>query len=256
MNTNESGHIINVTNFQTIISICSSFGSGYAPQRAELTIPGLNITEAAALLSVKDVNILFAAWKTAIIHREATFNPLAILVSRIVAAAKALNIRGSELDNVLTAARKITGQRANPKQVPVVVDPNTTPANPGTAPAIVTPKNISASQMSFDSRVGNMHLLIQLLSAIPAYIPIEADLSIGALKTLYATMASQNKAVVDSHIALTTARSQRDIVLYRPSTGLYDIAAAVKNYVKSAYTAKSHQFKELSAIRFTNPTRK
>jgi hypothetical protein len=251
MNTNESGHMINVTNFQTIISICSSFG-GYAPQRAELTIPNLSTKEIAALASVKDVNILFAAWKTAIGNREATFNPLSILISRIVAAVKAFDIRTTDLDNVLTAARKIRGQRATPKQVAVVVDPNATPANPGTAPAVVNPKNISASQMSFDSRVANIDILIQLLTSLPAYLPLEADLGIGALKTLLAKMASQNKAVVDSYIALTNARLKRDIILYAPNTGLFDIALAVKNYVKSVYSIKSPQFKELSAIKFTN----
>ena len=105
--------------------------------------------------------------------------------------------------------------------------------------------------MSFDHRVENFSKLITLLSNQPLYAPNETDLQVPALNNLLTSMQTTNTAVINTATPLSNARIARNDVLYAPTTGLYDIAADVKKYVKSIYGATSAQFKQVSGLKFT-----
>ena len=104
--------------------------------------------------------------------------------------------------------------------------------------------------MSFDNRVDNLDRLIQLLITIPEYAPNEANLKTASLTTYLQSLQTSNAAAVAAETNLENARIVRNEVLYLPSTGLVDVASAVKLYVKSVFGATSAQYKQVSALTF------
>ena len=107
--------------------------------------------------------------------------------------------------------------------------------------------------MSYDNRIFNFKKLIQLLAAQPAYAPNEADLTTVSLTALYTSLNTLNTTVVNTFTPISNARIARDTILYTQTTGLVDIAADVKKYVKSVFGATSPQYKQISGIKFKRP---
>jgi len=147
------------------------------------------------------------------------------------------------VDDAKTIARKIQGRRAS-EMLPTIPDDPSTPEDE-------SQKSISASQMSFDNRIQNFEQLVQLLTAQTGYAPNETDLKVTTLATLLATLKTKNTEAITALAPLSNTRLSRNNTLYAAETGLVDIAAEVKKYVKSVYGATSPQFKQISGIKFT-----
>jgi len=49
---------------------------------------------------------------------------------------------------------------------------------------------------------------------------------------------------------LSNARITRNDILYKPNTGLVDIAIDTKTYIKSVFGASSPQYKQVSGLEF------
>ena len=190
---------------------------------------------------LNDLKNALPGFQQAVDLREAAFAPLGALVTRLVNAYEVMGSDAALLDAVKALAKKIKGQRAKPK-----------PSASDTEP---TPKNNSASQMDFDSRLNNFDALVKTLQGDAAYLPNEAELKLPALQTLVATLQTRNSAVDTAYQPVSLARANRNGVLYHPITGLVAVAALVKKYVKSVYGATSPQFGQVSGLAFTKPSK-
>jgi hypothetical protein len=95
---------------------------------------------------------------------------------------------GDELfsNDLRTVARKLQGKRASKK---IADDPSTPDVDE-------SKQSISASQMSFDSRIANFEELINLLVSSGKYKPNESDLKISALEAMLVEMKAKNIAAV------------------------------------------------------------
>lgn len=240
--TSETGHAKNVANFEALISFCTGYGAAYNPSKASIKLTALSALLTSANASLTAVNTALAPYGAALNAREAAFAPLSKLVTRIINALDASNVSKQVVSDAKTIARKIQGRRASQ---PVPDDPNT--------PEDESQKSISASQMSFDNRIQNFEQLVQLLTAQTGYAPNENDLKVTTLATLLATLKTKNTEAITALAPLSNTRLSRNNILYAAETGLVDIAAEVKKYVKSLYGATSPQFKQISGIKFTRP---
>ncbi len=236
-----TGHAVNVANFKTLTTTCTYFGATYNPVNAALKLPALNTLAAAADAALNDLKNALPAYQQAVDLREAAFAPLSALVTRLVNAYEAMGGDAALLDAVKALAKKIKGQRSTPKPQPSPTEP--------------TPKSNSASQMDFDSRWNNFDALVKTLQGDAAYLPNEAELKLPALQAMVTTLQTRNSAVDNTYQPVSLARTNRDVVLYHPITGLVAVAAMVKKYVKSAYGAQSPQFGQVSGLAFTKPSK-
>jgi hypothetical protein len=125
-------------------------------------------------------------------------------------------------------------------------DPPVDPPNPGEE----KPRNISVSQLSYDSRVENLEKLLELLAAQPGYIPNETDLSVAGLQALLTQLDAANTAVINTQKPVVNARILRNTELYHPDTGIIKVANDVKAYIKSVFTIKSPEYKQASKLQF------
>jgi hypothetical protein len=240
--TSETGHAKNAANLDDLISFVTGYGTAYNPSKALIKLPALQTLSTNAKDAISGVNDVFPAYSNAVAAREVAFNPLNKLITRVNNALKASDTTEQVNANVKTLVRKIQGTKATPKK---------TEEEKATAKANgKETKEISSSQMSYDSRIENLDKLIKLLSSIPQYAPNEEDLKIEALTTLYNDLKAKNAAVVTATTPLSNARIARNDVLYKEKTGLIDIAMDTKTYIKSLFGASSPQYKQVSKLEF------
>jgi len=238
----ETGHAKNVANFENLITNVSGFGQAYNPSKESIKLSALNTLLASAKSSINMVNSAEPAYKNAVSAREVAFAPFGKLITRVNNSLKASNSSSQVDDSAMTLVRKLQGRRATPKL---------TDEEKKAAEAEGKEVNqISASQMSYDSRLDNFDKLIKLLTSEPEYSPNEADLKIESLTTLYNDLSSKNTAVINATVPLNNARISRNNELYTTLTGVVDISADVKMYVKSVFGATSPQYKAISKLEF------
>ena len=240
---NETGHAINVANFDTIIATVPSFGTTYNPSKASLKIPALSAVALASKTAIGGVSKAEPADKLARDARDMVFEPLASLATKAINSLQATDASAQVVSNARTLVRKITGSRATPK---LTEEQSKALADAGT-PVV----QISASQMSCDSRIDNFGKFIDLLTAVPSYTPNEDELKVTGLTGVLTDLRATNSAVITAEVILNMARITRDDILYKPLTGMVDIALDVKTYIKSVYGPTSPEFRIISRIKFT-----
>jgi hypothetical protein len=240
--TSETGHSKNTANFDDLVSFVTGYGVAYNPSKASIKLTALQTLSVNAKNAVSAVNAALPAYSNAVAAREAAFLPLNKLITRAMNALKATDTTNQVDESAKTLVRKIQGTRATPKK--------TDEEKAAEKAAGKESKEISASQMSYDSRLDNFDKLIKLLTSVTLCAPNEADLKVTALTTLYTDLKAKNTAVVNATTPLSNARIARNDILYKVNTGLVDIALDTKTYIKSLYGATSPQYKQVSKLEF------
>lgn len=243
MSTNsETGHAINVANLETLITSVTAFGASYNPAKTSLKIPALNGLLTTAREALNAVNVAQSAYSNAVDAREVAFEPFGKLITRVNNALKASDTTPQVDESAQTIFRKLQGKRAGVKLSDQEKD---TEENGKEA------NQISTAQLSYDSKLENLDKLIMLLESTPPYAPNEEDLKVASLKALYTSLKTTNTEVLTTSIQLSNARINRNEILYKPITGLVDIASDTKTYLKSVFGATSPQYKQISKLKFT-----
>jgi len=238
----ETGHAKNVANFQDLIAFVTGYGTSYSPNKAALKLPALNTLYTTSQSKLSDVTAKNTNFNNAVNARIKSFAGIRPLATRLVSALDATDATKEKLNNAKAFNKKLQGRRAtasiNPK------DPNT--------PA---PATISSSQQSYDQMIQHFAGLISVLSSEPSYTPNEIDLKIATLTAKQAELNARNSEVSTNYTAVSNARIDRNKTLYNTDTGLVDIAAEVKKYIKSVYGASSPEFAQVKAIEFKKERR-
>lgn len=240
----ETGHAVNVANMETMISDIQTFGAGYNPPRTNMKIPALTAMIGAAHDTIQETNTFTNALSVAKKQREIAFKDLDKLVTRVLGAIEISDAQAEIGDRARTLARKLRGERAGER---IEDDPSTPDVDE-------SKQNISVSQMSYDNQLANFEAFVQLLEAQnTAYAPNEPELTADGLRTRADDMRAKNNTVTTAQSSLDAARIQRNNILYADGTGLFDIAADIKKYVKSAFGTSSPQYAQIKDLKFTKP---
>lgn len=242
-NNSDTGHPVNLANFKLVIGYATGYGEPYNPTNNLIKLPAMQELHSIATGAQDVYTASASAYNNAMTAREIVFKSLNGRVSRVMYFLKSSGASKETYDQVNTLARKIKGVRASKKIKP-------DPVEEGTEPTPV-PKQISASQMGFDSRIANFGSMIQLLAGIPEYIPNQDDLKIESLSMLHDDLKAKNNAYADAAVPHNNTRIARNEVFYTTRTGLCDVGQASKDYVRSVFGLNSPQFKLISKIKFT-----
>jgi hypothetical protein len=244
----EKGHARNVANLENLIAIVTTYGTSYNPSSSSIQLPALQSLLAASADSLHAVNQAYATYSNAVVARKELFDPFSKLVTRISNSLKASGTTDQICRSAQTITRKLQGKRASAK---LTDDEKKALEAKGT---IVN--QISAAQMSYDSRIENFNMLISFLSLVPEYNPNEQELKIESLKELHAAFITKNRDAITACIHLDNARMARNKILYHPTTGLVDVSINVKAYIKSLFGTSSHSYKQISKLEFKSVNKK
>jgi hypothetical protein len=240
--TSETGHAKNVANFDSLISSVIAFGTNYNPSKESIKLTALKTLQDTAKNSLNDLYIAQATSSNAVAARDNAFEPLSKLSTRIYNSLRATDTTEHVDKSALTIIRKLQGRRASAK---ISEEDKKALEEQG-----IEVNQISASQMSYNSRLDNFDRLITLLSTIPEYKPNEVELQVESLKELYNELKDKNTDVISASVLLGNNRITRNEILYSKNTGLVDIAFDTKIYIKSVFGATSPQFKQVSKLYF------
>ncbi len=235
----ETGHAVNVANFQSVIDFVVGYGATYNPSKTILKLVNLNTKIDAEKINLTAVITKNTAYNDAVNNRVVEFTNVRPLSTRIVNALTATDASDQKISDAKTYNRKIQGKRAKP--IPVVAVVPNPPA----------PTTISVSQQSYNQLVQHFDGLVSVVSTESTYTPNENDLKVVTLTAKGATMLTLNNAVGTAFTGISNARMTRNKGLYTVKTGLVAIAEGVKDYVKSIYGYKSPEYKQISKIQFT-----
>jgi hypothetical protein len=240
--TSETGHANNVANLESLITSITAYGTSYNPSKESIKLSALQNLLIASQNAIYGVNTALSAYSIAVNARETAFAPLGRLITRVNNALKASDSSTQIDESAQTIIRKLQGKRAGAK---LTDEEKKTLEAEGK-----TTIQISVSQMSYDGRLANLDKLISFLSTVPQYTPNEEELKIESLKTLCNDLKTKNAHVVSTGIQLDNARNNRNEILYKPLTGLIDLASDAKTYLKSLFGATSPQYKQVSKLTF------
>ena len=76
-------------------------------------------------------------------------------------------------------------------------------------------------------------------------------MKVATLTAKQADLTAKNNAVSTGYTIVSNSRIARDTTIYGTDTGLFDVAAEVKKYVKSVFGATSPQFAQVKGIVYT-----
>ena len=238
----ESGHAKNVANFEELITYVESLGALYNPAKEVLKLPSLQAKLSAANASLTSANAALTAYSNVTAHRKTAFSPLNKLLTRVNYSFEIADVSDEIKQNAVSILKKLKGQRISPKL--------TEEEKKALAEKGEEKNQISASHMSFTSRIENLDKFVKLLASTPQYAPNEEDLKTASLKSLYGELKAMNTAAIDSEIELKNARIARNEIMYKDKTGLVDIALEVKKYLISLDGPKGIKYKAISKSKF------
>lgn len=245
--TSEAGHMKVIGNFRKLIDWVSA-EANYKPSNDLLKVPAMETQYTSGLAAVEAVAVKHAPYKAAITERKLAFDSLSKKARQIRNVAKSSGVSPATLANLDTPLHKLLGERKSEK---VTVDPNA-PANGPNTPGNGAGKQHSASQMSFDNRIGNFASLLSIVGTITEYNPNEVGLKLPALQAFADELAAKNNAVNTAFVPLSQARALRDQLLYQNENSVVNVATRAKAYVKGALGPDSHLFQQIKGLRFAN----
>jgi hypothetical protein len=237
---NETGHNKNIANFADLIAFCTGYGTKYVPSKAIYKLTALNSKLLLCQTKLNEVNIDNTNFNNQVNTRINLFKNYKPTATRIVNALSVTDATAETIKNAKTINRKIQGIRAGTIVLPS--DPNQP-----------TPKTISVSQQSYDSKIEQLNELIAVIKSEASYNPNEIDLKVATLESYKVALENINGSVSTSYVKVSNSRISRDKEMYNATTGLYDIAQGVKDYTKSAFGSNSVEYKQISKIKFTKP---
>lgn len=240
-NSDES-HAANVTNFECLITTATTFGRIYNPSKKSILLPEMQTLLTTSEAALTAVSTAEAAYSMAVDARELEFEPLGKLCTRINNALKASDSSMKTDESVKTIFRKLQGKRVTPKLSDEEIEALKAEGKEVT--------QNSTSQMAYDTRLENFGKLAIMLASVPEYKPNEEDLKVDSLTLLHTKLKTKNTDVVTATIQLKNARIKRNEILYKPLSGLVDIATDSKMYIKSVFGASSPEYKQVSKLKF------
>ena len=233
--TSETGHTINVANFDTLITYCTALEDKYKPTNEWIKISNLQVKYDKSYVLMDGLTARKQAFDSATNDRQTIFEPLETTATSVFNSFIAAGGSAKDIDDLRAINVKIQGPNYYKSKKQVEKS---------------DAKSVSTSQQSFVNKAGFFKKMIQFVESKSIYNPNEEDIKVDNLWALHKKMEIANKAVDKQTKLYNEAKNARDKELYDEETGLVTLAKLVKNYIKSVFKANSPEFKEINSIAF------
>jgi hypothetical protein len=248
----ETGHAKSIANFENLVTIAINHGAGYAPSNPNIVVTNLQLALSNARTALTTLKNNFNTWKSATNDREIAFEPLRNLSTQLLNVLISTGVPAQTIKDYKTINAKIQGAKIS-KDDPV--EPATGSGEEEATENLPAKKSISASQRSYDNLVDHFEKAVILLSSVSAFTPTEQDLNSASLQTRFSNLQTLNTAAFNSANMLGNARINRDKLLYTNPDSLYELAKALRAYIKGKYGASSPEYRQVTALRIAKSVR-
>lgn len=241
--TNETGHTKNLENFKDLYALCETNTPPYNPTQEKIVLTSLNKLRIKAETAHKQVFDTRATIIPVINARQVLYERMPPLSTRVIQALAAATEDKRIVADARRYTNKIHGKFSRPQTRDDQEGQETREPN-------------SNSQRSYDKLQEHFNSLIALLENVPPYTPNEEDLTIDFLKAYMDEIANVEKQMIILNGPYNKALNERDKVFYDTPDSLVPVTKTVKNYLKSLFGIKSHEYREASRIKFKMIKRK
>lgn len=218
-------------------------GESYQPSRYALSLPAMQELHRQADECIALAESYEMQKRLLGIQFGAELKQLPAFITRIKNIIKASDALPGIKESAYSLAFQVTGKSTSSKK-----PQETAEAADGTKKETATHHKQSHS---VDSILENFGRFISYLETIPQYTPNIQDITIAALNSKHAALSSTHLNLKDLERNLSLARSRRDELLYTETTGLVEIAYAVKSEIKGIFGSSSTQYKLISKHKFS-----
>jgi len=246
--TSETGHAKNVANLSKLIEVCKGFGTKYNPSKAALKLTALETKLTSCTTDLQEQKNAEQAETTVRNNRYVAFKDRSKFSTKLFAAIKTSDVTDETIADAASINKKIKGEKiGDTAKAKTTAD----------AAATEEPKTISTAQLSYTNIVDHFKKYETLLTSLGTnYAPNENELKLATLSTQIAAWETLNNQVDVAETASKNALIKRDKNFYADKTGIPDIAADVKEYIKSVFGAGSPEHKMVTKITFSKPKSK
>ncbi len=232
--TSEVGHVKNVANLGTGIQILQEMGAMYNPSNINIQLTNLVSFKTAIEDTISQINSKISSYKNAVANREIAIDKLGKTATKVLNFSKSLNISKTDKENILSQVKKIRGH-AKTK----TVNPETSESN-----------GISIAQLSYDSRIANLSLLINFVASHPEYQPNENEIKVANLITYQQELSTLSSFVNAAGNELITARLNRNNAMYHTDNNILKLMNETKSYLKSLGQEAKPYYKAFVKLKF------
>ncbi|ESU27353.1 hypothetical protein FLJC2902T_20580 [Flavobacterium limnosediminis JC2902] len=232
--TSEVGHVKNVANYNALCQLIEEMGALYNPSNPSIQLLNLQPIRASLTAAIQNLDSTKPIYKNAVSRRETAIASLGKTTSSVMNFFKSLNVSEADKENVESIAKKIRGDKKGKTINPEITEGAT----------------ISTSQMSYDSRIANLNILVSLVSSHPEYAPNESRIQTTTLNQYHLDLSTLSQDVNVAGNSLITARNQRNIILYNGDVNVIQLAKDIKSYLKSLGESAVPYYKAAVRLKF------
>lgn len=219
----------------------------YAAADPEQTTPNFS----AFLALVKQANDAQSAvmqqYRWAVKARSDAFsseNSIKTLLPKIRAAVHSQYGKQSQQYNAVSSIINKTQPKSGKSRALALIPPPADATHPTAAKSKAVANAVSRSQKSFGSVLGHFNALIQTLSQMKDYAPVNADLSVANLQAFSQNLDTLNNNVAASLHNLQQQRAARGTFY----SNLSARSLQIKANIKSQYGQKSAEYKVVKGL--------
>ncbi|MEI6851888.1 MAG: hypothetical protein WCL06_03560 [Bacteroidota bacterium] len=235
----ETGHVPNLENFGKEIIAVTEYADLYNPSNDLLKILHLQTVQTNAANALQQIIQLETPRSNVLKARMLLFHEMMLYTTRIFCALQASkDVNKVIIQGAQYFVRKIRGERKSAK----ILNPSPEDA-----------KQISASQHCYFNQAQFFSRFINFVLSQPGYTPNETELLAPAMHDFEASLNQINVDAAEANAPWLLALSDRNEIFYAPTTGLVDIAYAVKKYVRSVKAITPVQYSLISGLRYRRP---
>ena len=237
----QTGHDMNLANIRELITECTYLGEEYDPSDPDLTLTAVNAYTADCQSAQNDVRNSVPVLKGKMGDRAAGFKETMPMLARIV-AAHATSPNESLKAEVKGLVRKMRGQRAKPI--------------PKTPDGELTEEQTSAVNVGYENRAADFASIVATVTSDAGYKTKTTDLTKPKLAERLTMLNDLNAGVRNAQAPVNVARTTWNTLFYTGEKNLVERGQLMKLEVKSTFGARSEQYKRVSTIKFTRPTKR
>lgn len=242
--TSETGHAVNINNFKLLADTVTGFGDNYNPSNEDITIENLLALWTKAKTANETLSEADQGMKEPINQRAILFSTLDILITQVMGAVDSSKANALVKKDAKGLADRIRGfikKTKKGEEIPTPEEPI---------------DKVSQSHQGYVQRATTFGDLINLLKTIAEYKPNEKPLQVASLTALQTKMQAANDGIGAILQTGEKAELERNRTLYKPETGMLDLAQVVRDYVKSVFSSKAAEYKQVTAIKFRDLPKK
>jgi hypothetical protein len=234
-------HVKNAEAFTRVVDFCTGFGGMYNPGRPTLQIDALTSQVNQIHSALDAVKTAKAKYDLYVNERKQAFDLVPKLLAGTLRRLEASGTKSEQLEDARAYVHRFSGSLPRSR-------------NPIPSDKIESaPEPKGLLQLAYTSKVDAFSKLVEALKTNTLYQSHEHDFKVTGLEAKVMELAQLNQAVGMARKIWRMKIIDRDKLLYENEDSMFQVARAVKKYVRGLYGHDSGEYALLKGQTITKP---